>query len=56
MSAIFQYPMTMNYIMETSPEEHWAGEVSRASLYTSGAFTLTFILSTVLYVVCKTFI
>jgi hypothetical protein len=44
--------MTMNYIMETCPEAHWAGEeVNRASLYTSAAFGISFTLSTVLYAV-----
>jgi len=51
-SHLFQYPMTMNYIMETCPEAHWAGEeVNRASLYTSAAFGISFTLSTVLYAV-----
>ena len=47
-----QYPMTMNYICETSPEEHWLGEeVQRASLWTSSAFFFSFAISTGLYAV-----
>ncbi|GAX79598.1 hypothetical protein CEUSTIGMA_g7039.t1 [Chlamydomonas eustigma] len=49
-TAIFQYPLTLNYIKDTSPEEHWEGtEVKRAAMHTTIALGIAFLLSTTIY-------